>query len=518
MDKLREDVVNGKQWLRFSMVAVFLWGMLAHGYCFFNNAISHDSMREFHGAIVGNDIKLAAGRIFVPLYRDLLRSDATLPWLIGALSLIWIGLAVFLVIRMLRIESKGLAFLTAGVFAANITVASTAATYLHDLDCNMFSLLLAVSAVYVWRQLKWGWVLGAPLLMVSLGIYQSFLFVAITIIMILCMTDLLQGVKFRTVMSNGLCAIGMILIGGALYFVSLKVSHALTEVALSSGKYNSLDTILELNVESFIRLSRQAYGDFFYRLLNAWTSYPGILVKLATFVLLGGCAVSLVFAVLDRSVGVPERILLVLLAGLLPFGMNMIYVLMQGFSHDVMVYAIWLFWLLAILLPEQLWKKHGKRVFFWQRQLCMFLVAVLLYGTAQFANGMYLKKDIEYDANLSLMTRIVERMEDCEDYVAGETPVYFIGLPDGLLDAAPGFKDYWGVTGMESSGMMTRMDQSYYQSYFDYVLCMPLLQATQEQQEKLIREYDMSDLSGYPAKNCVAMYDGILVVKLGEIE
>lgn len=174
MDELREDFTQGRKWLRFSLEAAFLWGLLTHAYAFLNNAISHDSMREFHAAVEGNNIKMSAGRIFVPLYRDLLRSDATLSWLIGMLSIFWIGLAVFLVIRMFRIESKGLAFLTAGILSANITVAATAATYIHDLDCNMFSMLLSVGAVYLWRRLRYGWMWGGILLMVSLGLYQSF--------------------------------------------------------------------------------------------------------------------------------------------------------------------------------------------------------------------------------------------------------------------------------------------------------------------------------------------------------
>lgn len=300
--------------------------------------------------------------------------------------------------------------------------------------------------------------------------------------------------------------------------MALKLAQLITDIALSSGTYNSLDTILALNPQSFFALFRQSYGNFFYRLMNAGSSYPGILVKLATLVLLAGCGIGLIVTVLDRSMGIQERVLFMLLAALLPFAMNMIFVLMQGMSHDVMVYAIWLTWLLAILIPDWLWKKKGNPVFFWQNQLSMLLVALLLCGTVQFANGMYLKKDMEYDANLSLMTRIVGRMEECEKYVAGETPMYFIGLPDGLLDAAPGFKDYWGVTGMESSRMITRMNQSCYQAYFDYVLCMPLLQVTEEQQELLMQKEDLSSLASYPSKNCAAMYDGILVVKLGEIE
>ena len=126
MQQIRAFYEAHKKWLWFSLIATFLWGMVAHGYCFMDNNVSHDSLNEFQSAIVGNDIKIGSGRFFVPLYRDLLRSDVTLPWLIGVLSLLWIGMSVFLVMRMFRVRSKVTAFLIAGIFTVNISVSSTA--------------------------------------------------------------------------------------------------------------------------------------------------------------------------------------------------------------------------------------------------------------------------------------------------------------------------------------------------------------------------------------------------------
>ena len=135
MDQLTNAFERHKRQLLFALTATFFWGLLAHAYCFFGNSFSHDSLNEFHGAILGNDIKLTSGRIFVPLYRDLFRSDVTLPWLIGVLSLFWAGLSVFLVLRIFRVESRGMGILIAGIFVANVSYSATAATYIHDLDC-----------------------------------------------------------------------------------------------------------------------------------------------------------------------------------------------------------------------------------------------------------------------------------------------------------------------------------------------------------------------------------------------
>ena len=518
MQQIRAFYEAHKKWLWFSLIATFLWGMVAHGYCFMDNNVSHDSLNEFQSAIVGNDIKIGSGRFFVPLYRDLLRSDVTLPWLIGVLSLLWIGLSVFLVVRMFRVRSKVTAFLIAGIFTVNISVSSTAATYLHDLDCNMFSLLCAVAAVYLWREKKRGWLWGIPLLTVSLGIYQSFLFTAASLVMIICILDLLDKRQFLQVLTDGLKAIAMILLAGLVYFIALRLVQAVTGVALSSGDYNSLDLMLGLTPAVLVQMVVQAYQDFFQRLLNAYSTYPQILVNLASILLLVSILGVLLVGALRSKLGWKESVLLLLLVVLLPLAMNMIYVLTLGGSHDLMVYSIWLVWLLALLLGDWLIGREGTGFARIQRGILLGIVAVLLYGSVQFSNGMYLKKDMEHDAYLAMMSRVVAKMEDCDGYVSGQTPVVFVGMPQSLNYIAPGFKDYWNVTGMMSSDVIFMPVKSRYQAYFDYVLGVPLLLAEDSVWTQVLNSPLAEQMPAFPEKGAVRMHDGVLVVKLGQRE
>lgn len=152
----------------------------------------------------------------VPLYKAVFRTDLTLPWIAGLLSLVWIGLAVFLVIRMFRVESRNLIFLIAGIFTVNITVSATAATYMHDYDGDMFAMLCAVIAVYFWKNVRWGSVLGAAFVAMALGIYQSYISVTIVLVMFVCILELLDGANFKNILIKGLKAVGMLILGGIL--------------------------------------------------------------------------------------------------------------------------------------------------------------------------------------------------------------------------------------------------------------------------------------------------------------
>ena len=229
MECLKTWIEENKKLLTFALICTFLWGLAAHGYCFFDNNISHDSLNEFHAAIVGNNIKIGLGRFITPIYRDLLGTDVTLPWLIGMLSLLWLGITVFFVLKLFRVESKPLACLIAGILTTNIAVSSTAATYIHDLDSYCFAVMCATGAVLLWQRYDRGWLLGAIPLVVTLGIYQSYLFVAVTLVAMVCILDLLEGKSFTQVFRNGVKAVAMTVLGAALYFLTLQGYLVLTK-------------------------------------------------------------------------------------------------------------------------------------------------------------------------------------------------------------------------------------------------------------------------------------------------
>ena len=52
MKNLQTQWAQNKMQLFFCLVSTYLWGLAAHAYRFFGNYVSHDSLNEFHGAIV----------------------------------------------------------------------------------------------------------------------------------------------------------------------------------------------------------------------------------------------------------------------------------------------------------------------------------------------------------------------------------------------------------------------------------------------------------------------------------
>lgn len=461
----------------------------------------------------------------IPAYKVFFRTDATLPWLIGMLSLLWIGLSVFLVIQIFRVESKLTAVLVAGIFTTNITVASTAATYIHDFDCDMFALLCAVAAVYLWRGAgKKALPAGAACVAVVLGIYQSYLSVVIVLVMLACMTDVLDGRSFEEVFLQGLRAIGLILLGGMIYYVAMKLVLSISQIDLASGKYNSLDAALALTPQSLLSLIYYAYVDCLSRLINVYSPYPKVLMQFGTLMLATFIAVASILIFVKKRIRRKEILLFAGLTVLLPLGMNLTYVLVSGVVHDLMVYAVWLFYLLVLLVADRLAALNRmedvpekRSVCVWIRGFCVAIVGIILYGSVQWDNAMYLKKDLEQKAALSLWTRIVYEIETYDGYIPGDTPLVFVGTTELQNDVIPGFEQYRGVVGMSEAQVFGTDEDFRVRSYFQYVLNNPAYIPSGDKWNAMQTDPRVENMPCYPKTGSVNMIDETLVVKLGEV-
>ena len=262
-NKFFKKTTNEKECLFFCMLTTFLWGLIAHAYCFLHSSFSHDSLTAFYATIYEEKAKIELGRFLAPIYRNI-RGPVAMPWLIGFLSLIWIGLAVFLVVKIFSISSKKNIILISGITTVNITVIALLATYIFEADIDMFSLLMSILAVYIWK--KRGWIaaiiIGAPCVMISIGLYQSYLAVTISLIMFASIIELLENKTLKQVILKDVKAIFMVLLGGGLYYVLYKISYKITGITpLERTNVFKIDAITNLKVY-YAELFKNTYVHF----------------------------------------------------------------------------------------------------------------------------------------------------------------------------------------------------------------------------------------------------------------
>ncbi len=500
------------------LVSVLFWGLAAHAYVFFHNTFSHDSLTEFNAAVYGNDWKIQLGRVFVPAYRFLFRGDLNLPWLIGVLSLIFLYGSVYLTIRIFHIHRNIIMFLLGGIYCANLTVSATAATYINDLDSNMMALLMSVLAVFLWKKLKHGYLWGMLPVCISLGLYQSYISTTITLILLSLILRLLKGGEFQEVFRRGLLAIAMLVGGGILYLLAMKGILLLSPVELKEDNYNSVTGFLSLHLSALPALIGKDYLRTVYRIVATASAYPTWMIVGIHVVLLFLGGISLGITLINPRVGKKERILAVVLLLLVPIAMNVAYILSGGMSHELMHFAFNLIYVFLLLLADRI--EWNRRLFHIRAKKLSAAVIVLmtfliLWGNVRLANTLYLKKNMEYDANMVFFTGVVDRMQQTPGYRSGNTQVVFVELPVIQIEDAPGFESVSAIAGMWKNYVPFGTDPWSYQSYFTYVLLNPARMAEQDVWSRMQDDPRVDAMPVYPAEGSVAMVDDVMVVKFG---
>ncbi len=489
-----------------AFVAVFIWGILAHAYGILNLTISHDSLQEFYAS--NSDIlhRVGLGRFMVPIYQLVFHGRVSLPWLNGLLSLCWLSLGVWLTAYIFSIRDKIQIVLIAGIFTVNITVTALTATYIHDLDADMFSVLLAICSVLLWyRGRKSAW-FSIPLLVMVLGFYQSNLSVSIALVMFSSILTLLQGEDALKVVKKGLSFIGITIIAGAIYLFAVKLSCSLAGIELSSA-YNGLTLLFESKggLPQFLRLMIRAYNSWIEVFTRSSHSLYCMLFLHSLLAL--PVVIAVVHAIGKEKLPVINKILVLALGSLLPLGMNISYLADGGMVHDLMFFAAWLIYLLAILMAN--WyiassssKKRLPRLCY----IVTFLTLLfILYTDVQTANCAYVKKDLERQSTLSIMAMVSADIEKTENYVAGETEVIFTGTPQtGTYHLFPYLSR---ITGLGSTSQITYYETYY--SYFSYILQNPIRKG----KNNIPKDFTES-MAAFPKQGYIQWYGDTLVVKL----
>ena len=485
-------------------LATFLWGLAAHGYALLNFTVSHDSLNEFwlfqrigYYAGTAAQWKIALGRFVVPIYQLLFRGQTVAPWFSGMLALVWIALAVWITAHIFDIRERWLLIFTSGIFTVNLSVTALTASFLHDLDADMFAVLAAVCAVLFWKRGGWQQVFTVVFLVITLGIYQSMLSVYISFVIFLCILRLADGDQVKAVFPDGLRAIGLMAAGGAVYFLLSKAACALAGLTLTQQE-NGLANMLA-GGSSVIALLITTFTGWLSLFAIEAPRINGIfnaLLFLAAFLL-----------VLDilRSKEIPgaNKALILLLGLLLPFGANVAAFLNNGEAHQLMFYAAWLLYLLILLLCRRVGDRKPKTLL-----LCGLLIGLVLFSNIRFSNQLYTRKDQERQAALSLMTRVTDRIEQTEGYVPGETEVAILGAPNA--EPLPGYDQTYEITGAIFSTPIT--NEAFYNAYFTTVLQNPFRLCDSQRREALAAQ--AGELPAFPAAGCVTWIDGTLVIRL----
>lgn len=493
---------------------------LLHGYRYVSLGFSHDSLAFAWQPDLEWQISL--GRYMQPFYWWIIRGRIAAPFIVGVLSYGYMVGSVYGVASLLDLKAKTTLFLLAGLMCGSLAFIALDATYSHTADVYMLALMLNIAAAWLCLRGKRrvpSVLAAVVLLVISTGLYQAYLQVFTALTMVWALLRLLKTDDRAIPEAVARCAQSFLalMLAMALFFVGYYVVMAVTGVEAVSRE-NSIGGMKVLSGAALVDMVKTTWK-MPLRQLGRFQGRIAPLARMLTAVVLMTGAAATIFTARRSRVSAWQALGMAVLVLLLPFGMNWICLFCGGVVHDLMMYAYIVPLLAALAANERAWnlaladegKQIGKKT---RAAACVLPLAVLtlLFDRGIYANQIYLKKDLEYDATLSVMTRVVDCIEQVEGYIPGETPVEFLGdiLRSQLTMTRPAFAHLGSLTGTEENYAITYADTFW--MYLEDVMGYPIKRFRETKNEEQERVTD--DMPCFPDKDSVQMVDGVVFVKL----
>lgn len=505
-----------KKWVGISAI-VFL---AAHGYCFFNALYNHDSLLIFQ-----NDgyWQISIGRFLQPVYVRLFRGMIAAPWLIGCVSFVFLMASAYFILNLLDIRKLERMCAATAMLTTSATLTLTNATYIHDSDLYMLALLLSVLGAYIAIRHGRYSLVSIICMVLSMALYQSYIQVAVLLLMFDVFGDVLKNKGAKDIMRKSAAYLCVIAASFVVYLVSAKTVQRIFDVLVldtyngiaNVGHYGGLRHLLSCFVGSYAYVLRA-----FMNPIAVHKTY----VRAARLVLLFAGVWAVGRALATGRLSKANVLLAAVLICLFPFGINFVYFITQGMEHDLMTFSFAVAPLLLFPLLAANGACDGKSTKTVQTAVCVSF-AVIAFCNVIFANQTYVKKDLEAQSTLSVVNRIIDRIEQTDGYVAGETEVCIVGKLEEnplVISKRAGF-DYGGT----GNGAWVAATYNI-EHYISYCLAYPYKRywgAIPASADSRLPEWTqpaatnraavIDSLGVFPARNCVAVEDGVLYIKIG---
>lgn len=416
--------------MRAVLWGTILFGIFSQGMGLFNKFSHHDDV----AILFDMGTTVSSGRWMLQVLTWLEAKfygtgNTSLPLFNGTLSLLLLGATGGLLVQLLKIRNPVLCFLL-GCVMASFPFVTALFAYMFTSHPYLFGLLMMTASAYLICRGKTWWqkLIGVGLGGAGIGIYQAFLSVMVSAILLYNVMELSEsqeslGTYFRHVLVYLACLAGvmMVYVAGNQFFL-----HKY-QVELSA--YQGIDQMGRMGLSELLRRVVRAYREFFSPTQQVFGDmYPGSLRVLYFIMLALGSVLTirLIWRTGRKSKG--KAALLSVLFLFFPLGSNLIYVMVEDEVHALMVYGQ--------IMPVVLFAWLFDRLDFSSLKLrrSAALATYLVLGLmslmyARYDNQCYLKDALHQQEAISYYTTLITRIKSQPGY-RPDMEVFFANAED----------------------------------------------------------------------------------------
>ena len=464
-------------------VLIFLALFLsAHAYSLLNLTLSGGGLKIYVGGSAGESI--AAGCWARPLY-ERMRGGISAPWLMGVLSALYLAASFLLIRDLLSIRSPIRIAALAGILSLHPSVLNVLIAEMNHADTVFLALLLSCAGAWLTLRKKNDFLFAAALWGIAASLSPSLLLYGPMLLLAAGRAGAepaAAGGTRRTALSCVLASLSALALYACGLFVMLRryglsLSFQPDAAGLLPGAAAPLRSYL-LPFSAYAPLS----AVFF--------------TALAVF-----CALA---AIRMRKMNELLQAALRLCGLLLLFGISAV---LSGVRMLSLIHPLLAVFFLS-LLPEE---TVLPRLF---RLCAASVLAVVFMGQIVYANQMHLLKNLEFQSTVSLMTRVLDRIERTEGFLPGKSDVALLGSPGESPLAVPheGFEALSDFPGAQKH--MAAFSESDDAAFVWQIMGYPLNLVSDAEKERLKALSEVRDMPAFPAAGSVAWVGNVLAVKL----
>lgn len=383
--------------------------------------------------------------------------------------------------------------------------------------------LLVVCSMWITEKWKYGWAPGILLAVVGLGAYQAWLFLWISIVLLLCMKKCVDSeVALRQMLLyiiKHICLFVIILAG---YLVLNKIELARYDVELSS--YQGISSVLSLSglsIDVIFRGIVNSYKNFFF------ADISGLIEgKLITYLYYSVLVLSLIvmYTILTKIKKLGKKVIFTAIIFVLPLGFNGIWILgeLGTLVSSLVCYSlvlvfvapiIWMDWLDAGNYKEA--NGRRKRVHYVLCNLFTLLIAIVIAVYVYLDNVAYLEANLKTEQTRSWCIELITKIRGSDDY-KDEYPVAFVtdgAIQDMSLTKMTDFKTTFSIYHWDMDLWLSMYTTKPFMKYF-----CGFNPDIAEEEDYLHLKGVIETMPVYPDDGSIDVIDGIVIVKLQDLE
>ena len=500
---------NIKPEWKLAFFSAIIIGFLTHAYVFLNRLPNHDGMTN----IYNTQAKVVSGRFFLGPASGM-STYFDLPWVIGLLSLLFLALAAVCVVELFHLQKKFSIVLVTGLMVTFPSVSATF-SYIFTADGYMLGILFSVLAILLTKKYTFGFLPGAILLGLSVGIYQADLSIALAFITLY----LIYRILFTSIQNKHLWQlIGryglMVGIGMGFYLVVYKFYTSILGGKITT--YQGLDKVGTVSLGDFpekLPLIVQQLKSFFfystvtYKHFNFFEMLNTMLILLLVLIL----PIWIIRKHVYKQVS--QMLVLFVLICTLPISYYIVYFISPDVGyHMLMVFSISTAYLFLVLFYEALNEIKPKLIEKCAAWLMVLTLGLSIFNFALIANITYFNMELRFEKSLQLGSRILTRIEQLDDYkdikkiaISGRIKMRTELAAETLPQRIP------VMTG--AMGDVVLSAQYHYQSMLENFLGYRVEAASEEEMQAIYETKEFKEMGTWPANDSVHVFDDIVMIK-----